>query len=862
MRTSTRHLQFSVSHNDDAIVADTLLQCVAAQDTSIEAHRGELFVLLEGSGDLAKQRAALQLVMRTMRKTFYENESFSIQSGLRRAIVATNQALYEYNVGLPVARRCVLGMSAVVIKGNDIYVAQILPAQLYLRHQGELRAIPIDLTWRNNQNRVGSLTGVSTNLLGGSLSVEPEFYRAQLQIGDSLILVTSPMAAVLNKSTVVDILDQETPSAMVLALRQLCEKAGIASAYGLTVIIDTPVIERPKVQTGSFSSITQQLMMATDSTSLWVNRVVDWVRGLFFGREESRFQQSMSRWRLARRNEDQRATRRPPEVPYSPDPIPNAAPIDVGDDIETQAARMARRDKVPTTTSGGLGGRVIDATLVEVPSTPVDTDYARQVRYRTQITEPIRYRELLGSLAQNVFIWRWTPRQSNNNRRMQAVNRSAGLSLSYRKQAPPFPWAMLTAMIAFVAVMFFYGTNVARENRLQRGENSLRNAELAVQSIYESIDEREAVQRIELARTMLVDLEQTGIITATTSNRQRYLTMVTRIEKAEVITQRRSFLTDITVVATHPVQSGVFTGVVVPPPASTVENSFNFSQIYLYDGNAGVLYQVPREGGDPTPVLRPNTQIGDLQIARVHDIAWRFDSVIAVAQSINNGPFIYMFRNGNDWNYSILAGSLEWSTTGRTMRVQTFNGNLYLWGVTPANILRYLSTQFGDFPEPWIRNDGGQIFETAVDMGIDGRIYLLMPDGTIQFFRDSQDGQRGYERSLAMPSITPPLQSAARLVVTGDGESGSFYVLDNYFGRIIQIEKRTGRFIQQITVPTDGDITLNNLTALAVDENQARPILYFINGGTVYRAPIPDPPLPFNQRVDNVVLPTTTPDVP
>jgi len=860
VRTSTRHLQFSVSQNDDAMVADTILQCVADDEVSIAAHKGELFVVLEGSGDLAKQRIALQLVMRTMRKTFYENNSFSVQSSLRRAIVAANHALYEYNVSLPVARRCVLGMSAIVIKGTDVFVAQILPGQIYVHHQGELRAIPIDMTWRNNQNRVGSLTGVSTNLLGGSLSVEPEFYRDQIAFGDALILATSNIASILPKATVIDILMRETPSAMVLGLRALCEKASITSAYGVVLLIDELVIEKPTARTGSFSSITQQLMVATDNTGLWINSVVDWVRGLFYGREESRFTQSMSRWRLTMRNEQQRVNRKPPEVPYSPNPIPNPAPIDLGDDIELQAARMARRDGVLSGNRSPM--RVIDATQVEVPSTPVDIDYAKQMRYRTQITEPIRYGELIGSLAQNLFTWRWIPRKNTNNRRMQAVKRSAGLSLSYRKQAPPFPWAMFTAMVALVAVSFFYGTNVARENRLQRGENSLKYAETAVQSIYESIDEREALQRIELARTMLVDLEQTGIITATTSNRQRYLTMVTRIEKAEVITQRRSFLTDVAVVAKHPIQSGVFTSVVVPPPASTVENSFNFSQIYLHDENAGVLYKVPREGGDPSVVLRPNSQIGDLQISRVHDIAWRFDSVIAVAQSIDNGPFIYMFRNGNDWNYSILAGSLEWSTIGRTMRVQTFNGNLYLWGVTPANVLRYLSTQFGDFPEPWIQNDGGQILETAVDMGIDGRIYLLMPNGTIQYLRDNQDGQRGYEKSLPIPDITPPLQSAARLVVTGDAESGSFFILDNYFGRIIQIEKRTGRFIQQITVPSDSEITLDNLTALVIDENQARPILYFINGGTLYRAPMPDPPLPFNQRVDSVVLPTKTPDVP
>jgi hypothetical protein len=233
-----------------------------------------------------------------------------------------------------------------------------------------------------------------------------------------------------------------------------------------------------------------------------------------------------------------------------------------------------------------------------------------------------------------------------------------------------------------------------------------------------------------------------------------------------------------------------------------------------------------------------------------------------LAQSSNNGPAVYLFRNGNDWNYSILAGSLEWQIGERNVRMQSYGGNLYVWGVTPANILRFLSTQIADFPTPWIQNDGGVAIDSAIDMGIDGRVYLLMPDGTIYVFQAVPDGERGYEKSIVLKNITPPIQATARLVVTGDGESGSFFILDSYAARIIQIEKRTGRFIQQIMLPPDSPIILDELTALAIDESQARSELYFVNGGVVYKAPLPEPPLPFNQRVDNVVLPTTTVQTP
>jgi len=552
-----------------------------------------------------------------------------------------------------------------------------------------------------------------------------------------------------------------------------------------------------------------------------------------------------------------------PEVPYAVDPIPNPVPLDLGESIEDQAEALAvaKYGKRRTVQSDDRPLRVVHAVDVEVPYTPVDTDFTRRnTGFKVQVTEPIRYGTFFSTLFQGLFVLRWLPKNTTDARRMQSATRGEGLS--YRKQRPPFPWAMLSLMIALVSIVFFYGKNVATEHRLQRGENSILNAEQSIQAIYDSASETEATQRIEVSRSLLDNLQQSGIITATTENQQRFLAMVTKIEKAQSVVQRRSYLDNLTVVAQHPIKNGVFSTIVIPPPSDGYANVDSFNYVYLLDSKAGVVYQTPRDGGSPVPMLRPNDQIGEVTVDKVFDIAWRIDGVVALAQSSNNGPAVYLFRNGNDWNYSILAGSLEWQIGERHVRMQSYGGNLYVWGVTPANILRFLSTQIADFPTPWIQNDGGLGIDTAVDMGIDGRVYLLMPDGTIHVFQAVPDGERGFEKSITLKNITPSIQSVARLIVTGDGESGSFFILDSYASRIIQIEKRTGRFIQQIILPPDSPITLDNLTALAIDESQARPELYFANGGVVYKAPLPEPPLPFNQRVDNVVLPTTTVQTP
>ncbi|MFM2309360.1 MAG: hypothetical protein RLY87_1481 [Chloroflexota bacterium] len=855
-RMRTRSVQFGQTNGENTASEELILMCEAIDPMSVEARKGELFVLLEGGTDHHKHRNAIQMVMRTIQKLFYENASFSIHASLRRAIMAANQSLYEYNISHMPQHRISFGMTCAVIKGNDLYIAQILPAQTYILSEGQMRAIPAGPLWRHSQQSAS--TAVSNGLLGGSLSVEPEFYRAPLLQREGVILVTSNMARVLGRDDLAPIMRSGDVALMAEGMHAVLRDATVGDVYGIAILLDMTT-EVQRQATSSFSSITQQLMVATDNTGLWFARLVSWARALLIGAQERRFSQSGNNYRGIVREEQQRMHRQPPEVPYTVDPIPTPAPLDVGEDIDVQVERLGRVDKVKNRSERPQ--QVIEAVDVEVPSTPLDTNYrATPGRYRTQQTEPIKYSELMGSVFTRLLSQRWFRMPTPTQRRMQSVSRGEGLS--YRKQKPPFPWAMLSLMGAVIAVLFFYGTNVARENRLQRSENSIVSAEVAVQSISDAVNERDAELRIELARTMLTDLQQSGVFTATTSNRQRYFTMINKIEKAERIVQRRSLLEEIQAVAQHPLKSGMFTSVIVPPPATSIENASNFEMIYLYDGNAGILYNVPREGGTPTPMLQPNALIGDVTVAKVFDIAWRIDSIIAIAQSANNGPYIYFFRNGNDWNYSILAGSLEWNPSERSMRVQSFGGNLYVWGVTASNILRYLSTQFGDFPTPWIQNDGGQSFETAVDMGIDGHIYLLMPNGSIKVFTQVADGERGYERTINLPPITPPVRSVSRMVVTGDGDAGYFYLVDSYGGRIIQLEKRSGRFIQQIAVATDSEIQLDNLTSVAIDETQARPMLYFVNGGTLYKAPLPDPPSPYTQREDNVVLPTPIPPTP
>jgi hypothetical protein len=200
---------------------------------------------------------------------------------------------------------------------------------------------------------------------------------------------------------------------------------------------------------------------------------------------------------------------------------------------------------------------------------------------------------------------------------------------------------------------------------------------------------------------------------------------------------------------------------------------------------------------------------------------------------------------GSSWNYSILAGSEEWGSVVERFRLANYEGNLYIWGPQPSQVLRYLSGQYGEFPVPWILNDGGKQFENALDLAVDGKVYLLQPDGHVLVFSSSDTGDRAFEREIIPENVDPPVTTVSHFFITGDSETGFIFLVDGYNSRIIQIDKQTGAFIQQIKARPDGPIQLDNPSNVFVDTTTSRPMVYIVNGSQILRAPLPDQPRPF-----------------
>jgi len=451
-------------------------------------------------------------------------------------------------------------------------------------------------------------------------------------------------------------------------------------------------------------------------------------------------------------------------------------------------------------------------------------------------------------------------RRRRNQRSPQAVVRPRRQpGLSYRKQSTPFPWLLLLLLVSLVTVLVLYGTNLTRENAQRVTDTTLVVAEQAVAAVRDAPDDATARERLGTARAALADLQASGTVTATLENRRRFDALTREYERALAAVQKLTYFEDVDLMAEHPVPGSAFDTVVVPPPPRGITNTVGFASLYLLDSNAGILYRAPREGGRPQPFLRSDEVVAGspLPVGRVRAQAWRYDNIVVVAQSADGGPFTYYFRNGENWAYSLLAGSEEWGRVGEPFRVANYEGNLYVWGVVRGNVLRYLSGRYGEFPEPWVQNPGGKQFESALDLAVDGKIYLLQPDGAVLVFATNESsGERAFEREIAAPAVDPPLAAATRFFVSGESpETGFVFLVDASNERVIQIDKVSGELIQQTRVRPDSGYDLGQLNSIAVDEGAARPTLYLVmNAGQVLRATVPDRPEPFRTQG----TPTTT----
>ena len=177
-------------HDRLADSPDTLV-VVEPSVGSVARSKGHLYLLVTSRISSRHALEATRLAAETIRNEYYYDESAGIRVCLQKAIATANKRLAHQadRLGLKTADgNGPIGVGVAVVRGNEMYVATVGPAEAYLIRQARLSTLP-------DPHRERGLP---------SGALEPEVWRGEISVGDSLVLVSPNVIAKLGADELKD----------------------------------------------------------------------------------------------------------------------------------------------------------------------------------------------------------------------------------------------------------------------------------------------------------------------------------------------------------------------------------------------------------------------------------------------------------------------------------------------------------------------------------------------------------------------------------------------------------------------------------------------------------------------------------
>src|SRR5260221_2349787 len=107
--------------------------------------KGSLYLLVTARGGGSRITDATQAVADTIRTEYYYDESAGIRVCIRKAIQIANKKIAHQRDRLSMNARDTdgpIGVGVAVVRGNELYVATVGPAEAYLIRQARLTTLP------------------------------------------------------------------------------------------------------------------------------------------------------------------------------------------------------------------------------------------------------------------------------------------------------------------------------------------------------------------------------------------------------------------------------------------------------------------------------------------------------------------------------------------------------------------------------------------------------------------------------------------------------------------------------------------------------------------------------------------------
>ena len=264
------------------------------------------------------------------------------------------------------------------------------------------------------------------------------------------------------------------------------------------------------------------------------------------------------------------------------------------------------------------------------------------------------------------------------------------------------------------------------------------------------------------------------------------------------------------------------------------------TQVFMLDTIQGEVYLLTldhtgqsAEGEAPTLVVNSTQTVGETAVGGLKDLlwlnaggAWAGDALLVLTQDDR------LLQQNLSWGLSWVPFDTE-AVTDDVRALRPYDGRIYALSPVQDQIWRFLYDGDGfDAAEEYFSVPVPDLI-AAMDMAIDGAIYVLLEDGRIFKFVG------GRPEPYPVTGVPKPLSRPVSIVSEGDMSSGALYVADADTQSIIALTKG-GEFLHQIRAEGDA---FAGLEALAIEEDSR--ILFVLANGRLYALalpPVPEPP--------------------
>ncbi len=166
--------------------------------------------------------------------------------------------------------------------------------------------------------------------------------------------------------------------------------------------------------------------------------------------------------------------------------------------------------------------------------------------------------------------------------------------------------------------------------------------------------------------------------------------------------------------------------------------------------------------------------------------------------------------------------------SGIPRAIASYDGRLYILDPMKEQLLLYRpqGDTYPDPPDNYFVTSPPRSLAAALDLAIDGNVYILFADGEILKYRASEP------QPFQVRGVPDPISQTVALAVDPFGTSGAVYVADRGGQRIVVLGP-DGAFQRQFRAVAAFDA----LEALAVNETTRR--LYVLSQGRLYMASLP-----------------------